>query len=113
MTRNISAYVAAALALACLSPAAAQAPPAAETASRAAASVPSLFEHWKIQLDTGARNFDLYGDRPGKFLEYRDITRGFYVNGARLRFESPDSPYSFSFNASNVRELDESIKADV
>src|SRR6266566_5410089 len=89
----------------------AAAPPAAE--SQDTAGTPSLFEKWKIQLDMGARDFDLYGDHPGMFLEHRDVTRGFFINGLGLRFESAQSPYSFWFNASDLRELDETIQSDV
>jgi len=72
-----------------------------------------LFENWKIGVDAGARNYDLYGDYPGKFLENRDVTRGFFFNGAALRFESGQSPYSFWFNASDIRELDGTITSDI
>src|SRR5260370_1072501 len=88
-------------------------PPAAPADSPAAPPIPSLFEKWKIQMDLGGRNYDLYGDHPGKLLQYRDFTRGFYVNGIDLRFESAESPYSFHFNASDIRELDETIQAEV
>jgi len=91
----------------------AQEPPAASPEAPTTPPIPSLFEKWKIQLDLGGRDYDLYGDHPGKFLQYRDITRGFYVNGAGLRYESSDSPYLFRFNASNIREVDETIQADV
>jgi hypothetical protein len=64
-------------------------------------------------LDTGARNFDLSGDQPGRFVENRDVTKGFFLNGAGVRFESTESPYSFQLNASNLRELDETIRLEV
>jgi len=102
-----------ALMLACLSPASAQNPPAAAPTSPDVSTGPSLFEHWKINLDIGARNFDLAGDQPGMFLEHRDVTRGFFVNDAGLHFVSAQSPFSFRFNASNVRELDETITAQL
>src|SRR6266567_523695 len=47
-------------------------PPAAPADSPATPPIPSLFEKWKIQMDLGGRNYDLYGDHPGKLLEYRD-----------------------------------------
>ena len=100
-------------------PASAQDVPAAATPDKPAAAPkvtptgPPLFENWKIQMDLGARNYDLYGDHAGKFLENRDVTRGLFVNGASLRYESPKSPYSFWFDASNIHELDETIKTDV
>src|SRR5258707_9904367 len=94
------------LALTGPTPASAQDPPAAKSPAPAKDTpavpvVPSIFEHWKIHLDSGVRNYDLYGDHPGKFLEDRDVTRGFFVNGAGIRFESAQSPYSFWFEASN------------
>src|SRR5229473_2787716 len=77
-------------------PASAQEPPSAAPAdSPAAPAIPSLFEKWKIQMDLGGRNY------------------GLYVNGINLRFESAESPYSFGFNASDIRELDETIQAEV
>jgi len=91
----------------------AQNPPAAPVLSPEATSGPPLFEHWKINLDAGARTFDLSGDQPGMFLEHRDITRGFFVNDAGLHFVSAKSPFSFRFNASDVRELDETIAASL
>ncbi len=102
-----------ALMLACLSPAWAQNPPVAPPQSPEATSGPPLFEHWKINLDVGARYFDLSGDQPGMFVEHRDITRGFFVNNAGLHFESAKSPFSFRLNASEVRELDETIAASL
>ena len=99
--------------------ASAQDPPAAaspdkpDAPSKDIPTGPSLFENWKTQLDLGARNYDLYGGHAGKFLENRDVTRGFFVNGAALRYESAHSPYSFWFDASNIRELDETIKTDI
>ncbi|MBI2688448.1 MAG: MtrB/PioB family outer membrane beta-barrel protein [Acidobacteria bacterium] len=76
-------------------------------------AIPSIFESWKIQLDIGARNFDLYGDRPGKFFESRDIIRGAYVRNLDLHFHSADSPYMFFLRGSDVRELDETIQSDL
>lgn len=63
-------------------------------------------------FELGARNFDLYGDRPGKFLEFRDVVRGVYVKGLDIRLESADSPTLFHIRGTNIRELDERIEAD-
>jgi hypothetical protein len=114
-SRNLVVSLAATvLTLACLQPASAQLPPAPPAAAPQDTPAPRpLFEHWRIYLDTGARNYDLYGDHPGRFLEKRDVTRGFFMNGLGIRFESADSPYSFRFNAADIRELDETIKADL
>lgn len=111
---NFVASLAVVLLAACVSPAFAQEQPApASPDAPVTPPIPSLFEKWKITLDVGARDYDLYGDHPGRFLENRDVTRGFYANGVGLRFESADSPYLFWFNASDIRQLDETIQADV
>ena len=91
-------------------PAAAQAKP---EAAPEPPDVPSLFEHWKIRFDLGARNFDLSGDRPGRFFESRDVIKGVYVRALNLRYESSDSPYLFFLKGSDIRELDETVKADL
>ena len=83
------------------------------TAAATEPAAPSLFEHWKVQFEAGGRNFDLYGDRPGKFFETRDIIRGVFVHSLNLRYESTDSPYLFSIKGSNIRELDETVKGDL
>src|SRR5258708_4245095 len=85
----------------------AQAPAEPQPAAEAAGNVPSLFDHWMAQFEIGGRNFDLSGDRPGKFLEYRDVRKGVYVRGLNLSYLSSDSPYMFSFRGSNILELDE------
>src|SRR5437879_11408455 len=113
--KRVSSLVLAMLVLMCF-PASAQTPPVPVKPDASAPTKvelpppPPLFESWKIYLDSGVRNFDLYGDHPGKILENRDITNGFFVNGAGIRYEAPKSPYSFSFEASNVHELDATIR---
>ena len=87
--------------------------PAAAPAAAEEPPPPPLFENWKIQVDNGGRNFNLSGDHPGRFLENRDITKGYFINGINLRFESEPSRFSFHLNASNIRELDETITADL
>lgn len=94
--------------LACMTPAWCQAPAESEKP----AMDPSLFENWKASFEIGGRNHDLYGDKPGKFLETRDINRGVFVRGVDVRFESNDSPYLFFLKGTDIRELDEKIKGD-
>src|SRR5438067_1638153 len=95
-------------------PARAQAQPGQTTPPAATQEAgPPLFENWRVRFETGGRTYDLYGDRPGKFLEHRDVTKGFYVRGAGLDYVSDQSPLSFSFKASDVRELDERVSVDI
>ena len=93
------------------------APPAAKSAPAAKAeavppALPPLFEHWKVQFEVGGRNFDLYGDRPGKFLETRDVIRGAFVRSLDFHFESATSPYLFFVRGKDLRELDERVEGD-
>ncbi len=89
-----------------------KAPETSPAAPQEAPDAPPLFENWKIRLEAGARNYDLYGDRPGKFFETRDITKGVYIRGLDLRFESADSPIIFFVKGTDIRERDESVKSD-
>jgi hypothetical protein len=84
----------------------------AEERARAGALAPKP-QTWHIFASVGASGYDLDGKLPGKFQEHADVPRGFFLRTLDLTFLNKDSPYMGSLVASEVRERDQRITADM
>lgn len=71
-----------------------------------------LLESYKLTIDVGIRTFDLSGEHPGKFEEYRDFTKGVTIRNLFLNFETPNSPYILNFKGLEMGERDQRFSAE-
>ena len=82
---------------------------AAATPVTAAAPGPQT---WHIFTAAGVSGYDVDGQLPGRFQQYRDIPRGFFLSALDLEYLNKDSPWLVSVRALEVRERDQQIYAD-
>ena len=83
----------------------------AQERARAGAPAPAP-QTWHIFATAGVSGYDLDGQLPGKFQQYREIPRGFFLSVLDLKFLNKDSPWLLSLKATEVRERDQRIVAD-
>ena len=67
---------------------------------------------WHIFTAAGVSGYDVDGQLPGKFQQYREIPRGFFLPALDLEYLNKDSPWLLSLRALEVRERDQQIYAD-
>jgi MtrB/PioB family decaheme-associated outer membrane protein len=77
------------------------------------AAKPAGPQTWHLFTEFGVSTYDLDGALPGKFQEYRDVPRGFFLRALDLTFVDKDSPYIAWLRARDVREQDQRIEAEV
>src|SRR6266705_613906 len=80
---------------------------------RARAGTAPTAQTWHIFTVVGVNGYDLDGRLPGKFQEHTDVPRGFFLRTLDLAFLNKDSPYMGSLVASEIRERDQRITADI
>jgi len=74
---------------------------------------PELPHGLRAVIEIGGEDVELRGDRPGKFQEYRDYPRSFFMRNLLLNFESASSPFILSLKAREIREQDQRYSAEV
>src|SRR5262252_1923873 len=88
----------------------------AEEKAKAAATpvtpAPPGPQTWHIFAMAGVSGYDLDGSLPGRFQQYRDIPRGFFLSALDLEYLNKDSAWLLSLRALEVREKDQQIYAD-
>src|SRR5215813_690787 len=84
----------------------------AQERARAGTAAPAA-QSWRIFAFAGVNGYDLDGQLPGKFQEHSDVPRGFFLRTLDLTFLNKDSPYMGSLVASEIRERDQRITADI
>src|SRR5712692_5246612 len=67
---------------------------------------------WHVFAMAGVSGYDLDGKLPGKFQQYREVPRGFYLGALDLDYLNKDSPWLISLDATEVRERDQRIVAE-
>lgn len=67
---------------------------------------------WHILTSFGVSGYDVDGQLPGKFQEYRDIPRGFFLSALDLEYLNKESQWLVSMRALEVRERDQQISFD-
>jgi MtrB/PioB family decaheme-associated outer membrane protein len=87
-------------------------PQAKRTDNRRRPTKKKFFESYQITAVVGANIRDLSGDRPGKFQETRDFTRGLTFRAVHLGFNSPDTPYKLDIKGSDLGERDRRINVE-
>jgi MtrB/PioB family decaheme-associated outer membrane protein len=85
----------------------------AKAGTAAEPAKPAPPQNWHIFTEFGVSGFDLDGALPGKFQEYRDVPRGFFLRALDLSYLDKDSPYIAWMRARDVREKDQRIEAEV
>jgi hypothetical protein len=83
----------------------------AEERARAGAAA-ARPQTWHIFAAAGVSGYDIDGQLPGRFQQYREIPRGFFLSALDLEYLDKDSPWLLSLNATEVRERDQRIVAD-
>src|SRR5438552_6816705 len=83
----------------------------AQERARAGAPAPGP-QTWHIFAMAGVSGYHLDGQLPGKFQQYREIPRGFFLSALDIEFLNKDSPWLLSLEAREVRERDQRIVAD-
>src|SRR5215468_6528889 len=83
----------------------------AKAAATPATPAPPGPQTWHIFTTAGVSGYDLDGSLPGRFQQYRDIPRGFFLSALDLEYLNKDSPWLLSLRALEVREKDQQIYA--
>ena len=83
----------------------------AQEKAKAGAAAPAA-QNWHVFAAVGVSGYDLDGKLPGRFQQYRDIPRGFYLSALDLDYLNKDSPWLVSLDATEVRERDQRIVAE-
>src|SRR5206468_5424491 len=60
----------------------------------------------------GVSGYNLNGKLPGRFQQYREVPRGFFLSALDLDYLNKDSPWLLSLDATEVRERDQRIVAE-
>src|SRR6266851_744482 len=79
---------------------------------KAKAGTAPAVHNWHIFAAVGVSGYDLDGKLPGRFQNYREVPRGFFLSALDLDYLNKDSPWFLSLDATEVRERDQRIVAD-
>ena len=67
----------------------------------------------KAVIEIGGEDPEVRGDRPGKFQQYRDYPRNFFIRNVLLNFESANSPFLMTFKGQEVGERDQRYRFEL
>src|SRR6266542_2059030 len=79
---------------------------------KAKAGTAPAAHNWHIFAAVGVSGYDLDGKLPGRFQQYREVPRGFFLSALDLEYLNKDSRWLISLKAKEVRERDQRIEAD-
>lgn len=82
----------------------------ATTATSTGTTGPSA---WHLFAETGVSGNDVDGKLSGRFQQNREVPRGFFLRALDLSYVDKDSPFLGSLRASEIRERDQRITADI